>query len=438
MGPASHPIGIIAGGGGLPGEIAHAVVSRGGAVHIICVDGEAGDDLEVYPHTIVNWAALGSALRSLRRAKVERVLFTGTMTRKPGWLTARPDWTFFSALPSVLRLLRQGGDDALLRCLIGIFEKRGLTVMSPAEAAPELIAGLGPLAAFMPGPEDDADIAKGFALIAALGRHDIGQGAIIAKGVIEAIEGAEGTDRMIARIAAARSSAPRPATVRQPQGVLVKRAKPGQDMRVDLPAIGPLTVAGAAAAHLSGIAAMAGEVLVLDRARLISQANENNVFVAGVGEGANTRGPPARSSAHDAAAVRLLGRKAAPPVVLEDMAKAAAILADLAPFGPRPGLVVVKGRTVSIGANEAAADLIARSQRFVRKARRLGVVAAQWDDDMGEYLLTQMTGAGLAGLVVALPPGASDQNLNRLANLAARLGLFIGAVTRAGEATLHV
>ena len=165
-----------------------------------------------------------------------------------------------------------------------MLETHGLTVVGVGDVARELLVAEGALTRREPSPEDAASIEKGFALIAALGRYDIGQGTIVTDGRIEAIEGAEGTDRMLKRVAEARGISDR----RQRRGVLVKRPKPGQDLRVDLPAIGPNTVRNADAAGLAGIAVMAGHVLAAERSEMIEIADQCGLFIAGIETAATT------------------------------------------------------------------------------------------------------------------------------------------------------
>jgi len=277
-GPANR-IGIIAGSGSLPREVAESVVARGGSVHVVMVDGAADASLAMFPHTVVNWAQPGRATAALRQAGVRDVVMLGGY-RRPNLRTARPDLAFFQMLPAVWRLLRAGGDDAVLRGLVALFETRGLHVVGVADVARDLLIGDGPQTQREPSPQDRADAERGFALVAALGRYDIGQATVVANGRVEAIEGAEGTDRMLKRVAEARRGLGGSAR----GGVLVKRPKPGQDLRVDLPAIGPSTVENAASAGLSGVAVMAGHVLCAERARVIAEANARELFVAGSGK----------------------------------------------------------------------------------------------------------------------------------------------------------
>src|SRR5690606_2519197 len=122
--------------------------------------------------------------------------------------------------------------------------------------------------------------ALGFGVIAALGRYDIGQSLVVANGTIEAIEGAEGTDAMLERVAAQRRAAGLD-SASAPRGVFGKAPKPGQELRIDLPAIGPGTITRIAAARLEGIAVEGARVLAAQRTDLVSLAREHGVFVHG-------------------------------------------------------------------------------------------------------------------------------------------------------------
>ena len=164
-------------------------------------------------------------------------------------------------------------------------------MLSVADVAPELLVDEGPLGFHPPQVSDIGDIEKGMGLIAALGRFDIGQAVVVTGGDIEAIEGAEGTDRMIARVEEMRlASGADLMSLRR--GVLVKRPKPGQDTRLDLPAIGPETVDGAIKAGLSGIAGLAGEVLAASRFEMVERADRAQIFIAGTRGDRDAAGSP--------------------------------------------------------------------------------------------------------------------------------------------------
>ena len=212
---------------------------------------------------------LGALFADLRAEGVREVVLAGAMSRP------RLDPAAFDALTAKLapRLVEAmaGGDDALLRQVIAIFETQGFAVRGAHELLPGLTAALGPIAGPDPSPEMRRDAARGRAILAALGPVDVGQGTVVAGGLCLGLETVQGTDSMLDYVV--RSRADTPAGARLPAGgVLIKRAKPGQDLRVDMPAVGPRTVAGAAAAGLSGICLQAEAVLTLDREAMCKAA----------------------------------------------------------------------------------------------------------------------------------------------------------------------
>ena len=129
----AEPIGILAGGGSLPLEIARSVSGRGGSVHVVIINGEADNKaLESFPHTRLSWSELGGAIKALRQAGVRDIVMVGKMAR-PSLRTARPDLGFILAFPSIVRALSAGGDDALLRGILALFTRRGFNVVGPAD-----------------------------------------------------------------------------------------------------------------------------------------------------------------------------------------------------------------------------------------------------------------------------------------------------------------
>ena len=155
--------------------------------------------------------------------------------------------------------LMASGDDNLLGAVVRLLEERGFAVGRIGELAPELLAKRGVLGTVAPAPEAVASISRGFLILTALSPFDVGQAATISGTRVVAVEGPEGTDAMLKRVKRIMGRGGK-----DRRGVLVKTAKTGQDLRVDLPAIGPRTVLRAAAAGLAGIAVGAGATLILD------------------------------------------------------------------------------------------------------------------------------------------------------------------------------
>jgi DUF1009 family protein len=166
-----------------------------------------------------------------------------------------------------------------LKGVIRLFEGEGLRVVGVETFAPELLAAAGPMNR-LPFPKDCAgDLAFGHDCLAALSGFDCGQALVLSHRRIIAIEAAEGTDAMLGRVAELREKGRWRA--KGPAGLLIKASKRGQDLRVDLPAMGPETVAAATKAGLAGLAVEAGKVLILDRAAVAAQAEQAGLFLYG-------------------------------------------------------------------------------------------------------------------------------------------------------------
>jgi len=142
-----------------------------------------------------------------------------------------------------------------------------------------LLAPTGPIGVRAPSSEAEGDVRAGAALLAALSPFDVGQGVVVANARVVAIEAAEGTDAMLARVAELRAS--RRLRFQGPAGVLVKAPKRGQDLRLDMPTVGPKTIEAARSAQLQGVALAAGRVLIADRQTFSRAADEAGVFVIG-------------------------------------------------------------------------------------------------------------------------------------------------------------
>jgi len=272
---------IVCGGGSFPAAVAEAVARSGRRPVMFGIKGWADPNVvERYAH---RWIALGQLGRLLRLARLEgcgEAVFIGSLLRPPlGKI--RLDWPTIRALPRIFRAYR-GGDDQLLKGVAGVIEQGGLRIVGLEAVAPEIFVPEGALTHRRPTDRDKADIARALEVIAALGPFDVGQAAVVADNHVLAVEAAEGTDNMLARIAEMRRQ--HRVTARLGTGVLVKSPKPGQDRRFDLPAIGPQTVENVARAGLAGVAVTAGSTLIATPTEVIAAADRANVFLVGVSQ----------------------------------------------------------------------------------------------------------------------------------------------------------
>lgn len=278
---ADEPLAILAGGGSLPLEVAEAARLSGRRVVVVGIRGEADKAIEALGAQWVEWGQVGRLFDLLAAENCRDLLLVGGVVRRPDFRSVASDFGTVRRLPKILAAL-SGGDDGLLRRVIGLLESEGLRVLSVLDVAPALVLGTGPVGRRSPDAAHRADIARGLALLAALGPFDVGQAAVVAGGRIVAIEGAEGTDALIDRYREVRKAG---RVAPDAHGVLVKAAKPQQDRRVDLPVIGPETVRRAADAGLAGIAAESGRVLVVRRLETRAGADAAGLFVVGVDAG---------------------------------------------------------------------------------------------------------------------------------------------------------
>lgn len=271
-------LGLIAGGGGLPVEIAEHCQRSGRPLFVVRLKGFAGDALAPYAGAEVGIAELGKCIKVLKRAGCQAICLAGNVAR-PDFTSLVPDLRGLTLLPKVIATARKG-DDALLRLLVTEFEKEGFAVEGAHDVMDDLTLGAGPLGRHMPGEETMGDALKALDVARAIGRLDVGQAAVVAHGLVLAVEAQEGTDAMLSRVAEL------PAHLRGKPGagygVLAKAPKPIQETRVDLPTIGLATVHGVARAGLAGIVGEAGRLLVLDREETIALADELGVFILGV------------------------------------------------------------------------------------------------------------------------------------------------------------
>jgi DUF1009 family protein len=272
--------GIVAGGGALPVEVAQALRDRGETPFVLLIEGEveSGSPLEGFPHEMLALEDVGSLIGVLKRHGVTRLVLAGEIRRRPRLSAMRINPGLLGWLPSVVVGLAKG-DDGLLRLLMRRLERKGIRVVGAHEIVPELLAVEGVLTKVKPKPADWRDIEAARAAAEAIGALDIGQGAVAIGSRVVALEGIEGTNGLLERVKDLRGHG---RLAGKTGGVLVKCAKPGQELRADLPTIGPQTVRLAHAAGLSGIGVEAGRSLVMDGPRVVADANALGLFVIGL------------------------------------------------------------------------------------------------------------------------------------------------------------
>ncbi|MBF0109235.1 MAG: UDP-2,3-diacylglucosamine diphosphatase LpxI [Magnetococcales bacterium] len=272
------PLGLIAGNGVLPLLFIKKIVTESSRTVVVAAHrGETDPRVQDQVSDLL-WVTLGQFKKIIRFFKdrgVRELVLAGGISKTAIW-KVRPDTM---ALKLVWRL-KHLHDDHLLRAIAVELERCGLQVRSVTDYLPQLLAPVGVLSRKVPDEAVWEDIRIGWRAAKVLGGLDIGQGVVVKKKVVVAVEAMEGTDAMLRRagelVAGARNSwAGRGAVV------LVKTCKPGQDLRLDLPTVGPGTITGMQTAGVSVLAIEGGRTLLLDPEQTLAMVDQNGqIFVS--------------------------------------------------------------------------------------------------------------------------------------------------------------
>ena len=277
---ASGPVAILAGSGDLPLLLADALAASGRESCILAFRGFASRAVRARADASIGLLNTKGTLTWLERSRPACVALAGGL-RRPSTAALLDAYSGFKSRKEIGEVLARG-DDNLLRGAMRLLEDRGFRLAGLPELAPGLLASSGVYGAHSPDAGSSESIGVGMDLLGSLSPFDIGQAVVVAGRRVLAIEGPEGTDRMLARARALRAGG----WLRRAErgGVLVKTPKAGQDLRVDLPAIGPRTMTNAARAGLAGVAIASGKAIVLDREATIREADRLGLFLFGLAE----------------------------------------------------------------------------------------------------------------------------------------------------------
>ena len=271
-------LGLIAGGGDLPASVAARCIEQGRALYVVRLDGFAGPEMLAWPGADFGMAQIGGIIKALKAQGCEAVCLAGYVNR-PDFKRLKPDLKGATLLPGIIKAATQG-DDALLRKILSVFEAEGMSVEGADDILGSQMLEAGPLGNIHPTEDMMHDLKKSIHVAEKSGELDIGQGAVVCRGLVLAVEAQEGTDQMLARVASL------PADLRGTEnarlGALGKAPKPIQDLRVDMPVIGPRTIEMAAAAGLAGIGGYEGRLIIIDRAQTRATADRLGLFVWGL------------------------------------------------------------------------------------------------------------------------------------------------------------
>jgi UDP-2,3-diacylglucosamine hydrolase len=260
-------LGLIAGGGVFPLMVADAARDKGLRVVAVAHEGET-DPLLAEKVDEIAWIKLGQLghlLKVLKKAGVTKTVMAGTINKKKMFENVRPDLRGLT-LMSKLAIFH---DDDILRAVAGELQREGIHIVSSAEHLPELLAPRGNLTRRKPNQAEREDVEFGWKIAKELGRLDIGQCVVVRRKTVLAMEAIEGTNETILR----------GGKLAKEKAVVVKVSKPNQDMRFDVPAVGPDTIEVMAQVNASVLAIEAGKTLIFDKLAMISYADRSRIVI---------------------------------------------------------------------------------------------------------------------------------------------------------------
>jgi DUF1009 family protein len=270
--PTASRLGIIAGGGTAPRRVIEACRAQGRDFFLFCLEGQA--DAEIANDCSHMWVALGAGAKlrdALAAQKITDIVMIG-FVRRPSLWELKPDWL---ALKVVTKIgMNMLGDDGLLRALGQVFEEEaGVRMIGVQDILGGVLMRKGVLGSIPVDDDAQLDIQRGIDVARLLGQADVGQSVIVQQGIVLGVEASEGTNGLITRCSILHRAGK--------GGILIKVSKPQQDVRYDLPTIGPDTILAAVDGRLRGIAIEAERSLLIDRDRVRALADEKNIFVVG-------------------------------------------------------------------------------------------------------------------------------------------------------------
>jgi len=265
-------LGMLAGGGMMPVEIIRHCNLTGREIFVVGIDPFAKEDeLRDAPHIFAKMGEVGKILKAFAANNVHEIVLAGGIKR-PSFKELIPDWEGAKLIAKLA--IRKMSDDNLFRFVMDEIENRGFKVVGIEEVVPEMMFSEGIYGMVKPSVEDMDDIRRGITVAKALGAVDVGQAVVVQEGMVLAVEAIEGTDMMLSRAATVKKQGKAP--------VMVKVLKPGQDLRVDLPAIGLLTIEQLVKYGIKGIAVEAGGILMIEREAVIKLADNSGIFIIGM------------------------------------------------------------------------------------------------------------------------------------------------------------
>lgn len=270
--PEKKKLGMIAGGGMMPVEIIKYCNNNGIDIFVMGIEPFAKEEeLKDAPHGFAKIGEAGKILKTFKNNGVQNIVLAGGIKR-PSFKELIPDWEGMKIMTRLA--IKKMSDDNMFRAVIDEIEKHGFKVVGIEEVVPEMMFSEGVYGKVKPSSDDMDDIQRGLTVAKALGAVDVGQAVAVQEGMVLAVEAIEGTDMMLSRAATVKKQGKAP--------IMVKVLKPGQDLRVDLPAIGIQTIELLKKYGIGGIAVEAGGILLIERDAVIKMADEAGIFIIGI------------------------------------------------------------------------------------------------------------------------------------------------------------
>ena len=265
-------LGMIAGGGMMPVEIIKHCNSTGKGIFVVGIEPFAKEEqLKDAPHIFAKIGEAGKITKALKKNNVHDIVLAGGIKR-PSFKELLPDWDGAKLMAKLA--IKKMSDNNLFTAIMDEIERRGFKVVGIEEVVPQMLFSEGVYGLVKPSTDDMFDIQRGITVAKALGAVDVGQAVVVQEGMVLAVEAIEGTDMMLSRAAIVKKQGKAP--------VMVKILKPGQDKRVDLPAIGLQTIEQLKKYGMKGIAVEAGGILMIEGEAVVKTADKAGIFIIGM------------------------------------------------------------------------------------------------------------------------------------------------------------
>jgi DUF1009 family protein len=279
-----HSLGLIAGNGRFPFLLLDAARAQGLRVVVAAIKEEADPEMDTRAladdGVRVHWVSLGELSRLIEifhSEGVTRAVMAGQVKHKQIFSSIRPDWR----LAKLLLNLRTRNTDMLLGAVAKVLADEGITLISSTAFLEPMLAAEGVLTSRGPDEAELGDIEYGLKVARGIAGFDLGQTVVIAAGACVAVEAMEGTDATIARAGDLLRGMEDQASTLERRLTVVKVAKPKQDMRFDVPVVGPPTIAAMVAAGATCLCVEAARTLLFDREAMVAAADAAGIAIVG-------------------------------------------------------------------------------------------------------------------------------------------------------------